>query len=95
MHKFFLPSGESCNVTGQLFGDHCTDRTPLSVVWSTDAQATPTLFYEPFKLDCIHKRNVFCGCFLKLNNYYAKTMDNLHNGLTFDLGKKNRIFYYS
>ena len=23
------------------------------------------------------------------------TMDNLHNRLTFDLGKKNKIFYYS
>ena len=93
--NFSCPAAKVVTSRDSFLGDHCADHTPLSVVWSTEAQATRSLLYEPFKLDSIHKRNVFCGCFLKLNNYYAKTMDSLHNRLTFDLGKKNRIFYYS
>ena len=34
-------------------------------------------------------------CFLFEALRAVKLMDNLHNRLTFDLGKKSKIFYYS
>ena len=35
VYKFSPPGGERCDVTGQLFGDRCTDHTLPCMVWNT------------------------------------------------------------